>query len=94
MIRHTGEDFIDVECVAVTLVLPLQAPSVYSSEFDTPKADSFATNCDASFSEKVFNIPMTQIEAIIEPGGIQNDIGQESVALVSIHPPILASSGS
>ena len=73
---------------------PLQAPSVYSSEFDAPQANRFAANVDASFSEKVFNIPMTQIEAIIEPGGIQNDIGQESVALVSIHPPILASSGS
>ena len=32
---------------------------------------------------------MTQIESVVEPDGVADDVGRESVALVSIHPPIL-----
>ena len=51
MVRHTGEDFIDVEGIAVASVLSLQPSSVYSSEFDTPEADGFAADCDASLGQ-------------------------------------------
>ena len=33
---------------------------------------------------------MTEIEAIVEPDGVGNDIGWESVTLIRIHPAILA----
>ena len=59
MVRHTGEDFIDVESVAVASVLSLQSACIDGSELDTPEADGFATNSDAPFSEKVFNIAVT-----------------------------------
>ena len=45
MVRHTGEDFINVECVAVTTMLPLQFSSVYSSEFDA-QPDGFLADGD------------------------------------------------
>ena len=37
-------------------------------------------------------IAVTQVEAIVEPDGIGNDIWRESVALVGIHWPILSES--
>ena len=79
------EDFIDVESVAIASVLSLQSAGINGTEFDAPQANCFAANCDASLSENVFNIQMTQIEAIIEPDGIRNDIWRESVVFVSIH---------
>ena len=39
----------------------------------------------ASLGEQVFYIAMTEVEAIVEPDGIGNDIGWESVALVDSH---------
>jgi hypothetical protein len=56
MVRHIGEDFIDVERVAVTLMLPLQSTGVYRSEFDTPESDRFSADGDAAFSEEIFDI--------------------------------------
>jgi hypothetical protein len=33
---------------------------------------------------------MAQIEAIVKPDGVGNDIGRESVAFVCVHSPILS----
>jgi hypothetical protein len=50
------EDLFYVECIAVASVFSFQSSSVYSSEFDTPKSDSFSTDGDASFGEEIFDI--------------------------------------
>jgi len=94
MVRHTGEDFVDVESVAVASVLAFQAPSVFWTEFDTPKADGFTADSDAALGEKIFDISMAQVEAIVEPDRVTDDVGWESVALVGIHPPIVSISVS
>jgi hypothetical protein len=36
MVRHTGENFIDEESIAVALVLFLQAAGINRTEFNTP----------------------------------------------------------
>ena len=54
-----------------------------------PEANRFATDSDASLGEQVFDISVTQVEAIVEPDGVRNDIGRESMAFVCIHWPIL-----
>jgi hypothetical protein len=48
MVRHTGEDFIDIECVAIASVLPLQSLGIFGAEFDTPQTNRFAADGDAS----------------------------------------------
>ena len=88
------EDFVDVEGVAVASVLSFQTPGVYSSKFDTPKSDSFSTDGDASFGEEGCYIAVAQVEAVVEPDGVGNDIWRESVAFVCIHEPILSIMGS
>ena len=55
MVRDTGEDLIDEECVAVATVLTLQSSSVYRSEFDAPEPDTLVADCDSTFGKKIFN---------------------------------------
>jgi hypothetical protein len=43
-------------------------------------------------SHPAFDIAAAQIEAIIEPDGVADDIGRESMALVCIHTSILSRS--
>jgi hypothetical protein len=84
------EYFIDVEGIAIASVFSLQSSSVQGTDFNAPEANGFATDCDASFSEKVFNIAVAEVESIIEPDGIGNHIWWESVSLVGIHPEIVS----
>ena len=47
-------------------------------------------DCDAAFSEQIFNSTVTQIESVVEPDGVGNDVRRESVAFVYVHGPILS----
>jgi len=40
--------------------------------------------------DKIFNIPMAEIESVVEPDNAGNDIWRKPMALVGIHVPILA----
>ena len=82
MVRHTGEDFINVEGVAISATLPLQSPSVQRAKFDAPEPYRFAADSDASLCEQVLYISMADIEAIIKPHGILNYRWRESVSFV------------
>ena len=59
MVRHTGDDFIDIAGVAIASVLTFQSSSVQSAELDAPKTERFAADGDTAFSEKVFDVPVT-----------------------------------
>jgi len=48
MVRHTGEDFIDVKSVTVTSVLSFQSPGIDGTKLDAPESDRFAGYSDAS----------------------------------------------
>ena len=84
------EYFINVEGIAVAPVLSLQAAGINGSELDTPEANRFSADRDAALSEQIFNISVAEIESIVEPDGVGNDIGRESVSFVGIHWPILS----
>ena len=83
------KDFIDEKGIAVASVFSLQPSSIYSTEFDTPKSNCFAADSDTSLREQILDIPVTEVETEVEPDGIRNDIWRESVAFISIHPPII-----
>jgi hypothetical protein len=87
------EDLVDEKRVTVASVLSLQSACIDGSELDAPETDCFATNCDASFSEQVFDISMAEVESVVEPDGVRNDVGRESMAFICVHLPILTISG-
>jgi hypothetical protein len=90
MVRHTGEDFINEESITVASVLSFQSPSVNRAEFDAPETYRLAIDCDATFSEEIFDVAVTEIESVVKPDGVGNDIWRESVAFVCIHPLVLS----
>jgi hypothetical protein len=54
----------------------------------------FAADGDASFGEKVFYISMSEIESVVEPNCVADDVRREPVAFICIHWPILAVTAS
>jgi hypothetical protein len=84
------EYFIDVEGVTVATMLAFQTTGIDSSELDAPEADCFPTDGDASFSEQVFDITVTEIKSIVEPDCVTDNFWWEPVAYVSIHASILS----
>ena len=82
------EDLIDVEGITIASVLSLQSTGINGTEFYTPEADCFATDGDSAFSEKVFDVTVGQVETIVEPDSIGNDIWRETVAFISNDLPL------
>ncbi|MFT6958906.1 MAG: hypothetical protein ACJAYC_003930, partial [Halieaceae bacterium] len=83
-----------VEGITVASVLSLESTGIDGTEFDTPEPDSFATDSDTTLSQEIFYISMAEIEAIVQPDSVTDDVGRESVTLICIHAPILSSSVS
>jgi hypothetical protein len=46
-------------------------------------------NSVSALSQEIFDISVTEIEAVVQPDIIAHDVWQGSVTLVGIHPPIL-----
>jgi hypothetical protein len=84
------EDLVNVEGVTVAPVLSFQSACVNGTELNTPKADRFAADSDAAFSEQVFYISVAEIEFVVEPDSVGDDVSWESVALVGIHHRIIS----
>ena len=40
-------------------------------------------------SQQVLNITVTQVESVIHPDGVTDDVGWESMTFVGIHPEII-----
>jgi len=55
-----------------------------------PEPNRFTAYSDASLSQEIFNVSVTQIESIVKPDGITDDVRRESMALIGVHPSILA----
>ena len=59
-----------------------QPLSVFGTKFVAPEADRFVTDCDTSFSQQVFDIPVAEVEAIIGPNCVLDDFRWESITLI------------
>ena len=86
---NLDEDLIDVKRVAKTTMSLFETTSVSITKFDTPESDGFVADTDTSFREQIFNIAKTEVESMVEPDGIADDIGWESVPLVPVHRRII-----
>ena len=74
MVRHTGEDIIDAEGVAIASVFSFQSPGIESTEPDTPQANRLPADIYASFGQQILDITVAQIESAAEPDGIGDDV--------------------
>jgi hypothetical protein len=75
---------------------PLGCPP-WSAEHESNQTrthDSYTTPRDATLSQKIFDIPVAQVESIVERDSVGNDTRRESVAFIGVHRPILSILGS
>jgi hypothetical protein len=56
----------------------------------TVEPDALKADDDSSLGQQIFDIPVTEIESMVEPNGVADDIGWKPVTLVCIHHPILS----
>jgi hypothetical protein len=70
-------------------MLALQSLRIESTKLDAPKADGFVTDRYATFSQEIFDIAVAEVESVVQPDLIADDIGWESVTFVGIHPEII-----
>ena len=68
------KNFLNVEGIAIALVLSIQPSSVQSSKFNTPQANGFSADSYTAFSEQIFDIAVAEIETVVEPDGVADDI--------------------
>jgi hypothetical protein len=57
----------------------LESTSIYSTEFDTPQANRFATDSDASLGKKILDewsgTPAgAEVESVVQPDCVTNDV--------------------
>ena len=58
--------------------------SVNRTEFYTPGANCFKANDNTAFSEQVFNISVTEIETIINPNRIADDVARNTIGATQL----------
>ena len=79
------KDLVDIERISESSVFASQSSRELWSELDAPEADRLEADRDTPFGQQVFNISVAHIESVIQPEGVADDAGWETVALVVIH---------
>lgn len=77
------KDFIDMPNITKPALPTLEASAVLGPELQSPTPDRLIGNDDASFCEQVFNIPEAHRKPVVGPHGVADDLGWESVAVIS-----------
>ena len=73
----------------------LQLPIVVGAERPAPLPNGFVRHGDSSFGKQIFDISEAHAESVVEPDGMTNDLGRESMSavavfhLVSLTPAVL-----
>ena len=76
------EHLIKVEGIAVTLMPAPKSPGVFSAEFDAPQSNRLVADRDTALGHKILNIATAQIESMIKPDNVLNNLRWKSVAFV------------
>ena len=85
------EQLIDVPDVAQSALLLSDRARVSWPELLTPEADCLVGDDDPSFGQQILDVSKAECEAVVEPHGMTDDLGRESMVLVPyFHSAILA----
>ena len=90
MVRHNGDNFVNIKGITVASMLSLQSEGINGSALDAPKPDDLPTDSYTSLGQKIVDVAMAEIESVIDADRKGDDVGYESVAFTRIHWPMLA----
>lgn len=76
------EDLIDEEGVTESLVPAPKFPGVLWPKLDAPQSDRYVADRDSALRHEIFDVTSTQIEAVIEPNRVLNNLRRETVPFV------------
>ena len=76
------EDLIDEESIPVSLVSPSKSLGVFGPKLDAPQPNRFVADRDSAFGHEIFDVTSTQIEAVVEPHCVLDDLSRETVTSV------------
>ncbi|MGH1361849.1 MAG: hypothetical protein ACRBC3_24075 [Burkholderiaceae bacterium] len=76
--------FIEEERTPESTVTAFQAPGIFRAKLIAPKSDRLVTDSNATLRKQVFDIPMTEVEAIVEPNGMLNNLGRKPMAFILV----------
>jgi hypothetical protein len=72
---------------------PTELLGVGCAELPTPEADGLVADLDPALGEQLLDITLAQVEPVVEPDGVADDLGGEPMATVQGgidgHRPIL-----
>ncbi len=92
------EDLVQVPDVSQPSLPTPEIPGVVGPKLPAPLSDGLVGYDDSPFRQKYLDVSEAQRESMIEPDGMTDDFGRESVSVVAtslvIHHPILQRSGS
>ena len=77
--RSVTTDLVQVPCVALPALSTLEPASVFRTELDAPKPDRFVGHRDAALGQEIFYIAKAHTESMVQPYGVANDLGRESI---------------
>jgi hypothetical protein len=72
-------------CHTVATVSLFKSARVSSAKLDTPESDGFVANNKAPFGKEVFDITIAQVESMVEPHRVTDNVGRKSVTLEGVH---------
>lgn len=75
-------------------IAPQQTAGINGSELYEPEKDRCTADGNTTLGSEVFDIAVTQIEAIVQPDCVADYVGWEPMALIRIHPSILTFAAS
>jgi hypothetical protein len=56
---------------------------VLGPELVAPEVDRLVGDEDAPSGQKILDVPVAQVEAVVEPDSVLDDVGRKSVALAA-----------
>jgi hypothetical protein len=66
---------VDVPFVGPSRPSPTKLLGVGRAELAAPEADRFITDLDAALAQQLLNVAMAQIEPVVQPDGVADDLG-------------------
>ena len=79
------EYLINLERIAIAPMISLQPHGVLRSELDTPQPDRFVADSDTSLGQQIFDVSVAQVEAVVDPHRLTDNLRWKSVSFVCIH---------
>ena len=85
------ENLVHIPGIAQSTLLLSEPSSELRPELQTPEADGFVRNNDATLGQQIFDIPKAEREPMVQPHGVTDNFRRKAVPLVTgFHARIVA----